>query len=108
LQNIAIELDAKGLSTRILKLFRQFYKSYPSIGQAVSAFLEMQKGQTSSALLENENLQIVSLKLIPISQTKTDQSEEAYAITVEKLLNNLSFSHFVELMKIEMIQKRMY
>ncbi len=39
LQNIAAQIDQKGLSFRNLQLFRQFFLVYPSIGQILSAQL---------------------------------------------------------------------
>lgn len=52
LQSIANKLDTQGLSSRNLKLFRQFYQSYPQIGQTVSAVFKDEIGQTVSAEFE--------------------------------------------------------
>ncbi len=37
LQTLSKKLDKKGLSYRNLKLFRQFYQTFPKIGQTASA-----------------------------------------------------------------------
>jgi len=98
LARLAEKLDTKGLSLRSLKLFRQFYEAYPIIGQTASAFLkEEQIGQTASA------------QFIEITGT-IDKPEEnsSYQLSSKKLINHLSFSHFVELMKIKDSLKRSY
>ncbi len=40
IQTLSIKLDKNGLSARNLKLFRQFYLTFPEIGQPVSALLD--------------------------------------------------------------------
>lgn len=96
LQNIAEKLDTKGLSLRNLKLFRQFYNAYPLIGQTVSAFLEKEIGQTLSAQFKLKG------------PTSTDLAKNAHSVPTDKLISNLSFSHFIELIKIEDLLKRSY
>ena len=90
-ENIAKSLNQKGLSGRNLKLFKQFYNVYPQIMQTVSALFEMPMMQTLSA------------------QFKLKKYEgESYVISSEMLIKNISFSHFVELIKIGDTTKRMF
>lgn len=110
LQKIATHLNSPGLSFRNLKLFRQFYVCYPQIGQTVSAqFHELSIGQAASA------------QLMQIGQTLSDQSgknkENSLALKTaplkdpdwaQKILANIPFSHFTELIKINDLLKRRY
>lgn len=91
-ENIAKRLNTKGLSTRNLKLFKQFYNTYPQIMQTVSALFE-----TSNI----ETMQTVSALL-------SKHKDVEYHISPELLINNLSFSHFVELLKVGDENKRLF
>jgi predicted nuclease of restriction endonuclease-like (RecB) superfamily len=86
---IAESLNRKGLSERNLKLFKQFYVVYPQIMQTVSAQFKLPEKivQTTSAL---SLLTIIS-----------DDN-------ISKLIDNLSFSHLTELMKITDGDKRQF
>jgi predicted nuclease of restriction endonuclease-like (RecB) superfamily len=88
-QTIAETLDRKGLSERNLKLFKQFYVVYPQIMQTVSALFSLPEKivRTTSALS-------------PLSIGSDDN--------VSKLIDNLSFSHLTELMKITDKDKRQF
>ncbi len=81
-QAISENLGRKGLSERNLKLFKQFYICYPQMMQTVSAQFKLPEKimQTTSAL----------------SATYIGSDED-----VSKLIDNLSFSHLTELMKIK-------
>ena len=83
----------KGLSKRNFFLFKQFYQTYPSIVQ------------TLSAQLKNANLNLPS----PIIQTVPGQLETIESYPPEILLSQLSFSHFVELIQLDSeIKRRFY
>ncbi len=92
-ENIAVKIDRKGLSARNLKLFKQFYITYPQIMQTVSALSE----------ISPETVQTVSA-LLP----RRDQEEIKYPVLPDILIENLSFSHFVELLKINDKNKRLF
>ena len=120
MSNISKSANIKGLSVTNLKLFRQFYKVYPEIAQAVIDFFE-----------KNNLIQLASGQL-SIGQSLSDQSETPigqslsdelqYVVTKaigagnthklglkpNKLITNLSFSHIVELIKIEDTHKRAF
>jgi len=79
ISTLALKLKyIKGMSSTNLKLYRQFYLNYKEIGQAVT-----------------DQLQISNLK---ISQAVTDLSLK---VPVEKLLRTCTFTHFVELIKLD-------
>ena len=91
LENLASELNTKGLSFRNLKLFRQFYIAYPQIGQAVSAYFETNKNFPH-----------------PFGQTVPAESKSNKNDFIEILITKLSFSHFTELIKISDEHKRSF
>lgn len=98
-------MRVSGCSIRNLYLFRQFYQCYPQFLQTVSA-----KFMSKFGLNINTNLlisQILSAKLgkgvVTIKKHRLD-----FQLSPEKLINNLSFSHFVELIKIEDSIKRIF
>jgi predicted nuclease of restriction endonuclease-like (RecB) superfamily len=72
----------KGLSVSNLRLFRQFYITYPQIHQTVSDTFKL-----------------------PIHQTVSD---ELMSLPVKKLLNSCTFSHFVEFIKLDDPLQRLF
>ncbi len=83
--NISKKLSHRqGMSTTNLKLFKLFYLSYPQISQTVSDEfkLEFQKSQTLS--------------------------DKSLSVPVHKLLRVCTFSHFVELIKVDEVLKRTF
>jgi len=81
LLNIANEFskkNSKGFGLRSLKLYRQFYLVYPSIGQTLSA------------------------QLPPPRNTQVKKTEiSKYSPEIEVMLKHFSYSHFIELMKVD-------
>lgn len=88
------------MSETNLKLFRQLYQLYPQIRQTLSDELKGTDfqpfiiGQTASDLLEATEREI---------NTITNG-----VINVSLLINNLSFSHFIELLKADSEPKRRF
>ena len=77
----------KGLSFTNLNIFRQFYLAYPQIIQTVSEYMDL-----------NKFTQILAVKKV---EDKKIQTVSEQFITAEILIKQLSFSHFVELIKCE-------
>ena len=75
----------KGMSATNLRLFRIFYKTYIQIQQTVSAKLNIPK--------------------LEIQQTASVKSIQ---VPVDKLLKTFTFSHFIELLRIEDDLKRVF
>jgi predicted nuclease of restriction endonuclease-like (RecB) superfamily len=92
LKNIAKDINIKGLTAPELSRCRQFYKTYPQILGTLS--------QISQNLLPTSILGTLSQRSI--------QTKEKNTVPAEKLITNLSFSHFVELIKIEDNTKRTF
>ena len=73
----------KGISRSNLKLFRQFYMSYPQINEIASKQFKLSKSK---------------------SLTVSDQ----FIIPTNKLINSFSFSHFIELIKLDDPLKKLF
>ena len=104
LQNLSDKLNTESLSYRNLKLFRQFYQTYPQIGQTLSAHLqryglhEKDIGHTLSA----------QLKGIGYRETQVAPPSASLQLPPEKLISRLSFSHLVELFGLTDPLKRIF
>jgi len=92
LKNIAKNINIKGLTAPELSRCRQFYNTYPQILGTLS--------QISQNSLPPSILGTLSQKSIQIKDKTT--------VPAAKLITNLSFSHFVELIKIEDDTKRTF
>lgn len=107
LSTLSDKINIKGLSETNLKLCRQFYSVYPQIASLISQknndvlFLPIRQLPTDE-LQSAENEQYI------ISQSTTDQSANNEMSYLNKLLANCSFTHFVELIKIEDSTKRQF
>lgn len=103
LKRISERLNFKGLSVTNLKLFRQFYITYPQIATIFNSKQFLSISQTVSDQLETIIAEKFPLK---ISQTVSDQSVNG--VPAEKLIQKMSFSHFVELLQINDFVKRTF
>ncbi len=92
-------LSIKGVSFRNLNYFRKFYLVYPQIMQTASALF---RNELKPQALPIKQDTINSMELM-LSNTKTRkiQTGSEQLISTEALINRLSFSHFVELIKCE-------
>ncbi|HUZ60654.1 MAG TPA: PDDEXK nuclease domain-containing protein [Hanamia sp.] len=96
LETLAIRLKKKGikgLAETNLKLFRQFYNTYPQIRQ------------TASDELNPFDLQSINIGQIPFDQSLSQQEAKS---NISLLINSLSFSHFIELLKADTDNKRRF
>lgn len=113
LDELANSINIKGLGARNLKLFRQFYNSYPQISQTVSDQLQ-QLGFGTSPIpqtLSNELQSAINQSLI-IMQTPSAQFQNFKThdlqVPPDKLINRLSFSHFTLLLPVADPLKRTF
>jgi predicted nuclease of restriction endonuclease-like (RecB) superfamily len=103
------ENNLKGFSEVNLRMYRSFYLCYPEIQQTLSVELYINDFQ------RNTILQTVSAKLIA-NQNQVDNNEivifhskSGKSISdIEKAINHLSFSHFIELIKQDNDTKRSF
>ena len=84
----------KGMSATNLKLFRQFYLTYPQIGSIINTELQ------------NIDNQLIEIRQMPSVELEVTQSP--YMLTGETLIQRLSYSHFVELTRIANSLKRSF
>lgn len=101
---LASKLRAKGLkgfSVSALKNHRTFYLLYPQISQSVISFLKEGKSQSPTGELQK--------RLPPsIRRLPTPELQEEYPILSETLLSQLSFTHFIELIKFDDPLERLF
>ncbi|MDL2289844.1 PDDEXK nuclease domain-containing protein [Paludibacteraceae bacterium OttesenSCG-928-F17] len=101
---LASKLKAKGLkgfSISALKNHRTFYLLYPQISQSVISFLKEGKSQSVTGELQKQ-------LPIPIRGSVTAESQEEYPISSETLLSQLSFTHFIELIRFDDPLERLF
>jgi len=123
LQSLAKELKEESLSHRNLKLYRQFFQTYPQIAQEIPAFLQknnlLQIGQSAIGQLQNaefkefEIMQSVIAQSdntnLPIGQSPIAQfNSEEFLVEPQRLLTELSYTHLVQLFPIKDRLKRAF
>lgn len=89
--SISLKMKSKGnvgFSDRNLRQFRQFYLTYPQIWQTVSA--------------KFKNVMIGEIK------EGADKEHDVLMLPIETLINTLSFSHFIELLRLDSDLKRRF
>lgn len=110
LAELAKALKIAGLGETNLKLSRQFYLVYPQISQTLSDQLQLLGfnpiRQTASDKLQNPDNQITEIMQMPFAQLNTPQND--LQVPPERLINNLSFSHFTLLFPIQDPLKRTF
>lgn len=104
----------KGLSSTNLKLCRLFFDEYPTIGQSLadelpSSLISGDHGPAStlSRLLETARKPASDITGLQTRQSATDESAIPHPRT-QKILTQLSFTHLVELLKIDDPLKRTF
>ena len=103
----------KGMSESNLYLFKQFYLSYPLIFQSLTGKSHL-VGIQGSAILRTATAKLISIAEnaietrqgtdLPILQSVTGKSQ----VYVDKLINQLSFTHIIELLKADSPLKRSF
>lgn len=81
----------KGISFTLLHLCKQFYLAYPQIIQTLS-----------------EQFQLIDFHKSTIGRSAIEQLEKVQSTPANLLLNRLSFSHFIELIKADSPLKRIF
>ena len=105
LQNLAKQLGSKKFSVTTLKIYRQFYVTYPQLASPVAQFLDNHLAIGQSA---TDQLVLPENQSIEKSQSLTDQfivpttAQKALPILVDSfsIFNRLSFTHLVALLPI--------
>ncbi len=106
LENISQHIKIKGLGQTNLKLCRQFYLSYPNfrfLFTKAFPFLIHSKSQSIT-----DELYLPDILSVVIRQSATDELIKEDLEYLKKCLLQISFTHFVELIKIEEETKRKF
>lgn len=93
----------KGISLTNLKIFRQFYSTYHGISQAVP---DLFRSLPISQALPDQSLP--EIKIIQIMSEQSVINDKKIGIEALKLIKTLSYTHFVELIKIDDPLKRAF
>jgi predicted nuclease of restriction endonuclease-like (RecB) superfamily len=118
LQNLADKLNEDGFSFRNLKLFRQFFTSYPQLSDYIRRYLQLPDyeniGILQSVIAELKN-EVSVIGQSAIAQLKNNNSSIGQTLSAqfplipsEKLIRKLSYTHFVQLLPIEDPTKRLF
>lgn len=112
LKEISKSTNIKGLSVTNLSIFRQFYVTYPAMSQVLSDFFNnnpIVQSLTDKFKLPIHQTLSDEFKL-SIHQSLTDEFKKIDKIGIHpsKIISKLSFSHLVELVKIEDNLKRAF
>ena len=115
LETLAKELKDDSLSYRNLRLYRQFFQTYPQIAQEIPAFLQ------KNGLLPIGQSLIAQLQLSDFTEYKDNSPEieiwqspiakfnsEEYLVEPNRLLSELSYTHLVQLFPIKDSLKRAF
>ena len=105
IQNLAKQLGSKKFSVTTLKIYRQFYVTYPQLASPVAQFLDnhLAIGQSATdqlVLSENQSIEksqsLTDLFIVPTT------AQKALPVLVDSfsIFNRLSFTHLVALLPI--------
>lgn len=112
---LAKQLNIKGLGETNLKQSRKFFLTYPQISRMASDLFNTKISQSGT----DESFSGQLIKSIAISQTASDllrksnaallfDSSEQENMYYNSIVNKISFSHFIELLKIDNPTKRKF
>ena len=100
--------NIKGLSFRNLKLFRQFYFTYPQIGQTVSAQLQPSDQEKLQRLFGKPDISVAQIRQTLSAQLQSTANKKQFGVGPQELMTRLSFSQLTELMRLEDPLKRAF
>ncbi|MDR2917257.1 MAG: PDDEXK nuclease domain-containing protein [Tannerella sp.] len=110
LQNLADGFDEDGLSYRNLRLYRQFYFTYPQVSAYIPKFTQKYFGeiwQSPIAKLQTHGFEEDKIGQSVIAKFDTS-TEPQQILPIEKLVSKLSFTHLTLLFPIEAPLKRLF
>lgn len=105
LKKLEQRINQNGLNDTLFKWSRKFYLVYPSFASLINNLATSISATLSHQSGKNDLMQI-SATLSHLLQSPDYKQENS--ISPEKLISSISFSHFIELMKIDNPVKRMY
>ncbi len=101
LQKLAEKLNAPGLSSRDLRLYRNFYLNFIILAKPIEKYILSYQAirQSPIAKLEERYILPDTIWQSVIAKSNNKESEDIQ-ISADKLFSNLSFTHFVQLLPI--------
>lgn len=106
LANVLKQKKIKGLDERTLRICRSFYTSYPQIWGSVTPILQLNESQPNTIWGTLTPILKSFSKKMKNEVTPSKENEISYPHTI--LLSQLSFTHFVELIKADSSLKRAF
>lgn len=106
LKNLERKVNLKGLNITLFKRSRVFYMVYPQLATVIKTALAPISASTMH-LLEMQDTK-KSASLMHLLQNTENKQYTGDTIEPQKLISSISFTHFIELMKIDSPVKRMY
>jgi len=109
LKSISQKIKIKGLTAPELSRCRQFYKNYPQIFGTVSQKLKtFFPNEILGTASQKSELHLTLLQKKEIRGSAPPELRTNLQVPADKLLAKLSFSHFVELIKVDNTLKRTF
>ena len=99
LKKLEQRINQNGLNDTLFKWSRKFYLVYPSFASLINN-LATSISATMSHQSRNNDLMQISATVSHLLQNSDYKQENS--ISPEKLISSISFSHFIELMKIDL------
>lgn len=106
LKNLEQKINLKGLNITLFKRSRVFYMVYPQLVTVIKTVLAP-IGASAMHLLEMQDTE-KSASVMHLFQDVENEQHIGDTIEPQKLISSISFTHFIELMKIDNPVKRMY
>lgn len=106
LKNLEKRIDQQGLNVTLFQWARKFYLTYPTFARLIDNLFHQIYATMSHKSLQNGGEQIYAT--LSHKLQCSDKEDDNNKISAEKLISSISFSHFIELMKIDNPVKRMY
>jgi len=112
--SLAESINIKGLGSRYLKLFRQFYFAYSELGGTINQIVDLPKKaiyqivQSSTAQLQKIDDVEFAISQLPTDEFKNGSDVSKTESYFHQVLERISFTHLTELIKIEDKTKRTF
>ena len=106
LKKLEKRIDQQGLNVTLFQWARKFYLTYPIFARLIDNLFHQIYATVSHKSLQNGGEQIYATLSHKLQYS--DKEDDNNEISAEKLLSSISFSHFIELIKIDNPVKRMY
>jgi len=107
LENHFSTTDIKGLSERRFREYRLFYLTYPFLNTVITSLFDKDMIRRLPSAVSNS----FSIRRLPSAKLKVsnkNNQNETIRVPADRLINNLSFSHLIELCKINDPLKRVF